>query len=155
MQTLTIEIPSGYEIDSVDKSTGSIKFKEKPKDIMERIHSVEDAIKCLGSTDEQVIILLKLQQVFSDDSHPVNHQKAIVLTKAFNEGWVPDWNDDNQYKYFPWFYMGGSSGFRYSGCDAWISDSNVGSRLCFKSGKLAEHVGKKFTDVYKQFMLIK
>lgn len=155
MQTLTIEIPSGYEIDSVDKSTGSIKFKEKPKDIMERIHSVEDAIKCLGSSDEEVIILQTLKQVFSDDSHPVNHQKAIVLTKAFNEGWVPDWNDVSQYKYFPWFEMGGSSGFRYNDFGSWYSASHVGSRLCFKSGKLAEHVGKKFTSVYKQFMLIK
>ena len=155
MQTLTIEIPKGYEIDTVDKSTGSIKFKEKPKDIMERIQSVEDARLILGEQDEEVIILRKLLEVFPDESHPVNHQKAVVLTKAFNEGWVPEWNDSNQWKYFPWFEMGGSSGFRYGDYDYWRSDSNVGSRLCFKSSKLAEHVGKKFTTVYKQFMLIK
>ena len=154
MQTLTIPIPEGFEIDSLDKSTGKITLREKPKDIMERIHSVEDAIRCLGSTDEEVIILQKLQQVFSDDSHPVAHQKAVVLTKAFNEGWVPDWDNNNQVKYFPWFEMGGSSGFRYDGYVNWDSGSAVGSRLCFKSGKLAEHAGKKFTTVYKQFMLI-
>jgi len=154
MQTLTIPIPEGFEIDSLDKSTGKITLREKPKDIMERIHSVEDAIRCLGSTDEEVIILQKLQQVFSDDSHPVAHQKAVVLTKAFNEGWVPDWDNNNQVKYFPWFEMGGSSGFRYDDCAYWRSLSRVGSRLCFKSGKLAEHAGKKFTTVYKQFMLI-
>lgn len=35
-----------------------------------------------------------------------------------------------------------------------ISASFVGSRLCFKSSELAEHAGKNFTSVYKQFMVI-
>jgi len=154
MQTLTIPIPEGFEIDSLDKTTGKITLREKPKDIMERINSVGDAIACLGQKDEEVILLHKLIAALPNDSHPVAHQKAVILTKAFNEGWVPDWNDGSQYKYFPWFEMGGSSGFRCDVYDSWRSYSRVGSRLCFKSGKLAEHVGKKFTSVYKQFMLI-
>jgi hypothetical protein len=154
MQTLTITPPAGFEVD-FNENSREIKFKKASKDIMDQIQSVEDAIDFLGKSDEDVIILQKLQQVFSDDSHPVNHQKAIVLTKAFNEGWVPDWDNTKQVKYYPWFEMGGSSGFRFFDCGYQRSFSHVGSRLCFKSDKLAEHAGKKFTDIYKQFMLIK
>jgi hypothetical protein len=155
MQTLTIPIPDGFEIDSLDKNTGTLTLREKPKDIIERIQSVSDAIACLGQNDEEVILLHKLIAALPNDSHPVNYQKAIVLTKVFNEGWLPDWDNTNQLKYYPYFEMGGSSGFRYIDCDNWRSLSNVGSRLCFKSAKLAEHAGKKFTAIYKQFMLIK
>lgn len=155
MQTLTIPIPEGFEIDSLDKTTGKITLREKPKDIIERIHSVGDAIACLGQNDEEVILLHKLIEALPNDSHPLAHQKAVVITKAFNEGWVPDWNDTSQSKYFPWFEMGGSSGFQFFVYGYWRSSSSVGSRLCFKSSNLAEHVGKKFTSVYKQFMLIK
>ena len=77
--------------------------------------------------------------------------KLIAIT--LNEGWTPDWNNDNQYKYYPWFYMGGSSGFRCSGCGDWRSGSDVGSRLCFKTRELAEYAANQFTETYKQFML--
>lgn len=150
MQTLKIEIPQGFEVASFDQSTGQITFKEKPKNVMERIKNIDDVladnsltkqaftIQCHGlDTDEQAYRILKL------------------LAKSLNEGWTPDWNDDNQYKYYPRFYMGVSSGFRFYDCDGWNTNSYVGSRLCFKSRELAEYAGKQFTDVYKQFMLIK
>jgi hypothetical protein len=151
---IPITIPKGYEFDAFDKKASEVNLKAVPTDVTERIQSLDDAIAELGEDDEQVIILRKLQEVFSDESHPVNNQKAIVLTKAFNEGWIPDWNNTNQAKYFPWFEMGGSCGFRYGGYGRWTSGSVVGSRLCFKSSRLAENVGRKFTIVYKNFMTI-
>ncbi len=147
-QTITIEVPNGYNA-SFDQAAGVITLKEKPKNVMERIKTVQDVLadngisqgsfhkQCEGlETDELAYRLLKL------------------LAKSLNEGWTPDWNDDNQYKYFAWFYMGGSSGFRYDGCGGWYSVSTVGSRLCFKSRELAEYAGKQFTQVFKDFMLI-
>lgn len=73
---------------------------------------------------------------------------------ALNEKWVPNLNDSNQTKWFPWFELGGSSGFRYSDSGGWDSGSVVGSRLCFKTRELAEYSGKQFTEVYKRFMII-
>jgi hypothetical protein len=154
MQTLTIPIPEGFEIDSLDKSTGKITFREKKKDVFERINSLEDAIKELGESDEDIIDLRILLNCFPDEHYLVAQQKIVVLTKAFNEGWTPDWNNTNEVKYFPWFEMGGSSGFRFGDYVVWYSRSFVGSRLCFYSSKLAEHVGKKFTELYKDFMLL-
>ena len=36
MQTLKIEIPNGYMVDTFDQQTGVVSFKEKPKKITER-----------------------------------------------------------------------------------------------------------------------
>ena len=77
---------------------------------------------------------------------------AELLCKSLNEDWTPDWDNSNEYKYYPWFKMG-SSGFRFGDCDGWDAVSGVGSRLCFKSRKLAEYAGEQFEDVYKQFMI--
>ncbi|MFY7880566.1 MAG: hypothetical protein ACOVP6_10890 [Lacibacter sp.] len=86
--------------------------------------------------------------------------KLMIINKAANridnngEEWKPDWNDDDQWKYYPWFEMGGSSGFRFLDFGNWYSFSNVGSRLCFKERSTAVYIGKQFTDLYKQFMVI-
>ncbi len=149
METLKIEIPKGHEIDSFDQATGVIKFKaKKAKGVME-IKTVADVLadhgisqiqfdtQCLNlSPDEKAYRIIKL------------------LAVSLNEGWVPDWSNENQYKYYPWFEMRGSSGFRFSDSVTWGSYSIVGSRLCFKSSALAQHAGKHFTAVYQQFMVI-
>ena len=89
----------------------------------------------------------------------IAHAKLIIIAHALNRlgnngrQWKPDWNNYDQYKYYPWFEMGGSSGFRYLVYDGWFSLSLVGSRLCFKSRELAEYAGNQFTEIYKQFML--
>ena len=149
LKELKIEIPKGHEIASFDMATGQIKFKVKNQNVLERITTVPDVLadndisplefdlQCSGfSADERAYKILKL------------------LAKSLNEGWVPDWSNSNEYKYYPWFEMRGSSGFRFYVFVLWGSHSLVGSRLCFKTRALAEHAGKNFLDVYKSFMVI-
>ena len=33
----------------------------------------------------------------------IARRKLETITEALNEGWRPDWNNTNEYKYFPWF----------------------------------------------------
>ena len=130
-------------------------FGEKTfiKDVTERIKSVTDAINELGENDPDVIEYRKFQK--ADVPERILAQvQAELFIKALNEGWEPDWDNSNEYKYFPWFKMG-SSGFRYGDFGRWDTLSNVGSRLCFKSSELAKYAGTQFTDVYEKFMLIK
>jgi len=154
MQTLKIQIPDGFVIDGFDKASGEVRFKEKPKDVTERIKSIEDAIRELGESDEDVITLRTLLDVIDPCGHLVNYQSAIVIAKALNEGWKPNWNNSDEYKYVIWFEMG-SSGFRFYVCDFWVTSSDVGSRLCFKSSKLANYAGAQFTHFFKEFMTFK
>jgi len=68
----------------------------------------------------------------------------------------PDWGNHDQWKYEPWFDMGGSSGsgFAYFAYDLWGTGSACGSRLCFKSRELAEYAGEQFRDLYKDYYLM-
>jgi hypothetical protein len=88
------------------------------------------------------------------------HAKLIIIAQALNEGWKPDWNNTDQWKYYPWFEIEASkdapSGFGFSGAhfDYWYSYSSVGSRLCFRTRGLALYAGKKFADLYKEYFLL-
>lgn len=150
MQTLKIEIPKGYEFDSFDKLSGEMKFREKPRSILERIRDAQDVVEDNGLTREQFD-----EQCKGLEPDEVAYRVLKLLAKSLNQGWLPDWTNPNEYKYYPYFEMRGSSGFRFHVYDNWNSYSYVGSRLCFKSRELAEHAGKQFQHIYEQFMTIK
>jgi hypothetical protein len=147
--TIQIPIPNGFQIENFDLKTGKVTLKETPKEVTERIKTINDVLADNDLTQESFDRLV---------GNLEEDEKAYILikmlAKSLNEGWTPDWNNSNQTKYFVWFEMGGSSGFRYDDCGSWRSASSVGSRLCFKTSKLAEYAAKQFTEVYKQFMLI-
>ncbi len=87
----------------------------------------------------------------------IAYRMAKLVCLAFNEGWTPDWTNSNEYKYFPWFKIGSSSGvgFSYYVCVNWGTGSFVGSRLCFKSRDLAQYAGKLFEqEIYKPLFTI-
>lgn len=128
--------------------------KHFQKDVKDRVKSVKDAVNELGEDDVEVIELRKLENA-GITGHLLNYQMAVVITKALNEEWIPDWTNSNQYKYFPWFKMGSSSGvgFSYGGCGSWCANSSVGSRLAFRSSDLAKYAGTEFTEIFKGFMV--
>ena len=110
---------------------------------------------------------LPLEEVtqFVEDLNP-RHLKALsVLNKLFTiaEAWnkaddfVPDFSNQNQYKYFPWFvYDNGAAGFvfAYSYHPAANASANVGSRLCFKTANRARQFGEMFADLYNEVFLL-
>lgn len=94
-----------------------------------------------------------------------NHQKAllaleklIVIAEAWNkqDGFVPDFSNRNQSKYFPGFvYNDKAAGFVYAHANSmrtymWAYFS---SWLCFKSEERAEQFGKQFIDLWNDFLL--
>ena len=87
----------------------------------------------------------------------IAYRMAKLVCLAFNEGWLPDWTNSNEYKYTPYFRMGSSSGvgFSYHDFGLWYALSDVGSRLCFKSSDLAKHAGQLFEqEIYKPLFTI-
>ena len=94
-----------------------------------------------------------------------DHQKAllalgelIVIAEAWNkqDGFVPDYSNDDQYKHHPWFkYNDEAAGFVYADTDAAATDTGagIGSRLCFKSSERARQFGKQFIDLWNDFLL--
>ena len=116
------------------------------QDITDKVKTVDDAIKLLGENDEEVKELRLLEKAGSKN---LPFQKLVVIIKSLNEGWTPNWDNNSEYKYYPYFNMGGflfHDSFFYRHC------SNVSDRLCLKSSKLSDYCGKHFNELYKEYM---
>ena len=85
--------------------------------------------------------------------------ELFTIAQAWNkeDGFVPDFSNRNQRKYFPWFtYNNDAAGFVCAGTVyvAAYAAANVGSRLCFKSESRAEQFGKQFAHLYNKVFLL-
>lgn len=149
MENLTIKIPEGFVVEDFNKTTGEIRFKEKPKTVFERIKTIDDVY-----TDQKIDVSVFENSLNELSEDEIAYKLLKLICKSLNEGWTPNWNDSNEKKYIPWFKMG-SSGFRYDAYAYWRTVSAVGSRLCFRSEELAKYAGTQFQDIYERYMLIK
>ena len=131
------------------------------KKITDKVKTFEDACKVLG--------IKKTVPDFSTLPISEEHQKSfaayyklIIIIKALNENWEPNWDDETEKKWYPYFKMKsnnggcGGSGFGFSTTTygSWYTLASCGSRLCFKSSELAEYAGKQFTSIYKDFLTL-
>lgn len=153
--TLTINIPEGHKVGSFDEKKGVITFVKLPEDIKERVKTVDDAKNILGD-DADVKVLIAMEEILPSHHPAVNYQRLVVIAKALNEGWVPDWKNGKWDKWHNWFTMGDSSGsgFAFHVAVDRSATSNAGSRLCFKSKELAEYAANQFFNTYKNFLIL-
>ena len=80
------------------------------------------------------------------------YRKLKLICKVFNGGWVPDWKNSSEYKYYPWFDLSSGSGLACRGYVYGYSASLVGSRLCFRTAELAQLAAESFPEIYKEFL---
>jgi hypothetical protein len=116
------------------------------KKITTRVKSFQDACKILNIDPES---LPKERPDDPDGPALWAHRQLIIIVKALNEGWTPDWNNSREYKYYPWFNMSG--GFSVNRVNGYFATSLVGSRLCFRSRELAQYATEQFKDLYKAY----
>jgi hypothetical protein len=120
------------------------KFFSKPESITNKVKSFKDACIVLGVNEDDVF------NKKTDSSDDIAFKKLKMIVKALNEGWYPNWNDDNERKYFIWWNMKG--GFSYYAVTYNGTDANVPSALCLKTRDLAEHISniafKEFKEYY-------
>lgn len=135
-------------------------------DIIERVKSYADACDVLSvpQLDEKAM----LSAGFRPDE--IARRKLETITAALNEGWKPDWNDTNECKYYPWFYItpgkgkdpdgnpdGAYAGLSFAGTlsAASVTRADIGSRLCFQDRRTAFYAGNTFTDLYAAILVEK
>ena len=157
------------------RSPFDFKIEEVECDTSECIDSFDKAMKYLGleGNDDFIIArdissqnpieLGKVKRLVSC-VNPKHIEALIALNKLFTiaqawnkeDGFVPDFTDWEQDKWFPWFvYDKDAAGFV---CTATYStptsaNASVGSRLCFKSSARAAQFGKQFADLYNSAFL--
>lgn len=151
------------DFDSARKTLGgkpNADFYVVKRKHSEKVANLEDAARLalLGNVARLVT-----------DINPKHLKALIALNKLFTiaeawnkeDGFVPDFSNREQDKWFPLFkYNKDATGlvFAYSG-SAWscmLTDVYVvivGSRLCFKSSERAAQFGKQFVDLYSKVFL--
>ena len=147
------------------------------KEVNEVITDFESARKALGGKPNadftvskkilsgNVVHLNDVARLITDINP--KHIKALIalnelftIAQAWNkeDGFVPDFSDWNQDKWFPWFkYDKDAAGFVYaSACSTpTLAGAYFRSRHCFKSSARAAQFGKQFADLYNKVFLIR
>lgn len=147
------------------------------KEVNEVITDFESARKALGGKPNadftvskkilsgNVVQLNDVARLVTDIN--LKHIKALIalnelftIAQAWNkeDGFVPDFSDWQQNKWFPWFkYDKDAAGFVYANTNYAPSGAYAyfGSRLCFKSSARAAQFGKQFIDLWNDVFLFR
>ena len=153
----------------------------KPKNIMERVKTFEDACEELGEGHQYVKAYREWMRIsYAECKDITAYLKLRIICAALNDGWKPTFHD-GECRYFPWFYIYTKEeyenldenenkkcrvvGRSHSNSNAYgglvfasassassISVSNDGSRLAFKAKELAKYCGKQFIDIWADYL---
>lgn len=117
-----------------------------------KIKTFEDACKKLGIDPAKLPDLNGIPEEFHKPI--IAGYKLMIVYKAINNGWRPDWGNWNEYKYYPWFKVL-SSGFGFSDADYYCGYAYavVGSRLCTDTSNKALFIAKQFEELYRDYLL--
>ena len=83
--------------------------------------------------------------------------ELFTIAEAWNkaDGFVPDFSDNDQQKYFPWFkYDKDVAQFVLSVNMTSTYTSAFGARLCFKTAGRAMQFGLRFAGLFNKFLMI-
>lgn len=170
---IEIEVPNGKKPEWVNGVLTLVD--EKPKNVMERIKTFEDACNELGIDHNE---WMQDKKELGLEADVIAYLKLRIIAAALNEGWKPQFTT-GEYRYFPWFCLytqseidemneedksrvvyrsynnaGASGGVAcahtlYDSSDAYTS---IGSRLAFKTRELAEYAGRQFVEIWADYV---
>ena len=83
--------------------------------------------------------------------------ELFTIAEAWNkaDGFVPDFSDREQRKYFPWFvYDKDVAQFSADGSEWFAYASAFCARLCFKTANRAMQFGQRFEGLFNKFLML-
>lgn len=154
--------------------------------ITERVKTFEDACRELGKDNALVlhyrILIKENEEKDISMTDIVAYLKLRIICAALNEGWEPQFTED-EWRWYPWFFMWTSgeldekdnewkedkhlmstgdfhtkfAGFAFAHMNhaPSYSPTYICSRLCLKNEVLAEYCGKQFIELWADFYLIR
>lgn len=123
-----VEIPAGKKAAWVDGFLKLVDAEEEQKKnerpITERVKTFEDACKELGEDHKLVQQFKAIQEAIAEDKEATAYFKLGIITAALNEGWEPDFNNDDECRYYPYLCLWTKE--ELEGKDeAWKDDHNL------------------------------
>lgn len=170
---IEIEVPNGKKPEWVNGVLTLVD--EKPKNVMERIKTFEDACNELGIDHNE---WMQDKKELGLEADVIAYLKLRIIAAALNEGWKPQFTTD-EYRYFPWFCLytqseidemneedksrvvyrsnvnanaNGGVACAYTNNDSSNSNTYIGSRLAFKTRELAEYAGRQFVEIWADYV---
>lgn len=113
----------------------------------ESIKTFEDACKKMKAHPDDVIH----ERDMPDE---IAYKKLKLIAAAINNGWIPNWDNENERKWWPWFNLSSGFGFSLSFYGIANAATNVGSHLCFESEEKSDYCATQFIDLYKDLLTI-
>ena len=153
----------------------------KPKNIIERVKTFEDACEVLGEEHPYVQEYRGVANINFDFTQDIiAYLKLRIICASLNEGWKPTF-DGSRCRYYPWFYIYtkeeykklnkdekkkcrvvsrssnyanayGGVVYSYALGASSVSHTHVGSRIVFKTRELAEYCEKQFIDIWEDYL---
>lgn len=112
MAKLEIEIPTGKKAEWVDGFLKLVDIEQEPTEtkkdnrpITERVKTFEDACKELGEDHKLVQQFKAIEPAIAEDKEAIAFFKLGIITAALNEGWEPDFTNEEEYRYFPYLCL--------------------------------------------------
>lgn len=187
MKEITLQVPDGKkaewrEVNGITIPVLVDDVVEDNRPITERVKTFEDACNVLGKDHPLVFQYEQTEAAFRGDNMNedlVAYLKLRIITAALNEGWAPEFTED-EYRYFPYFCfytqqeieemsdeqkkelgLWGAAAFygAYAGLGsvhsiyAWsCTYASYGSRLAYKTSDLAKYSGKQFISIWADYV---
>lgn len=127
-ETIQVEIPAGKKAAWVDGFLKLVDAEEEQKKderpITERVKTFEDACKELGEDHKLVQQFKAIQEAIAEDKEATAYFKLGIITAALNEGWKPDFTNDNEYRYYPYLCLWTKEELEEKD-EAWKDDHNL------------------------------
>lgn len=170
---IEIEVPNGKKPEWVNGVLTLVD--EKPKNVMERIKTFEDACNELGIDHNE---WMQDKKELGLEADVIAYLKLRIIAAALNEGWKPQFTTD-EYRYFPWFCLytqseidemneedksrvvyrsysiagaNGGVAFANTSYGSSYASTSIGSRLAFKTRELAEYAGRQFVEIWADYV---
>ena len=152
--------PFDFTMDVVE-----VEEKKEDNDIEKDFEDAREKLDSFNVTSDEAAKHFDSLAQLIRNANPRHINALIALNKLFTiaekwnkeDGFVPDFSNKGQWKYYPWFkYEVESAGFVYAFTlnTASAAHAYFGSRLCFKSESRAEEFGKKYVDLYNEVFLL-
>lgn len=126
------------------------KYFSLPKSITERINNIEDVLKIVGKSYDEVV---RYKNPINKSQRAENARNLIeCITEAYNEGVKFDWTNSSQYKYYPYFEKKAHGWWVLRHVAYGCTFAYVGFGFYFATEQLARDAVSKFMDIYIDYL---
>lgn len=129
-------------------------FKQQLEEAFGKACFIKKSFRDIKTFEDACNELENLTPIRNDESpDEIAYKKLKIVVAAINQGWIPDWDNTDQRKWYPWFVLSSGFGFSYTGYDCAYARAFVGSRLCTDTLDKVLFIAKHFEELYRDYFL--